>query len=327
MQDSASVAVSARLHLGFLDLHGGLGRRFGGLGLALDEPKTVLVITRSGSDSAAGPQADRAFGYLRVLAEALGLPSGHRLTVLRAIPAHAGLGSGTQLALAVAAALRRVHGLILDIKGDAVRLDRAARSGLGAGFFEHGGLALDGGRAENGAPAPIIARLPFPEAWRVLLVLDPARQGAYGTDEVRALAALPRFPAELAAHLCRLVVMQALPAVAEADLAGFGTAITEIQRHVGDHFSAVQGGRFMSPAVAAVIDLLAANGIEGYGQSSWGPTGFAFCRSEDEAKSMRELSLPLASRSGLRLEVVKGRNEGAAMDRPRLCAGQGGSRA
>jgi predicted sugar kinase len=39
MTDSTvSVTVPARLHLGFLDLDGGLGRRFGSLGMALDGP-------------------------------------------------------------------------------------------------------------------------------------------------------------------------------------------------------------------------------------------------------------------------------------------------
>lgn len=327
MQNSVSVAVTARLHLGFLDLHGGLGRRFGGLGLALEEPKTVLELRRGATDAADGPQAERALRYLSIVQGALGLPRGHLLLLREAIPAHAGLGSGTQLALAVAAALRRLHGLDFDIEADALRLDRTARSGLGAGFFQGGGLALDGGRAENGPPAPIIARLPFPGEWRVLLVLDPSRQGAHGTKEAEAFAALPQFPSELAAHLCRLALMRVLPALAERDLAGFGGAITEIQSRIGDHFSSVQGGRFMSPDVAAVLNLLARNGAGGYGQSSWGPTGFAFLASEEQARVMRDLACPLASQSGLELKVVKARNDGAVISGPVCAADEGASHA
>ena len=327
MQNSVSVGVAARLHLGFLDLHGGLGRRFGGIGLALEEPRTVLDLSRGETDVAEGPQAERALRYLGILAKALALPSGHNVSVRQAIPAHAGLGSGTQLALAVAAALRRLHGLTPDVKADAVRLDRAARSGLGAGLFLAGGLALDGGRAGDGPPAPTIARLSFPEEWRVLLILDPSRQGAHGAEEAEAFNLLPEFPAALAAHLCRIAVMQALPAAAERDLAGFGRAITEIQTHVGDHFSPVQGGRYASPEVAAVLDLLARNGVEGYGQSSWGPTGFAFLASQEEAGLKYDLALPLASRSGLELKVVRGRNSGAAVCAPPCGTDKGGSHA
>src|SRR6185436_15722867 len=104
-----------------------------------------------------------------------------------------GLGSGTQLALAVAAALRRLHGLAPDTEADAMLLDRAARSGLGTGLFMHGGLALDGGRGEDDRPAPIIARLSIPEDWHILLILDPGREGVHGVEEVEAFKRLPEF--------------------------------------------------------------------------------------------------------------------------------------
>lgn len=37
------IVAPARLHLGFLDLEGGLGRRFGGLGLALNGIATKIT--------------------------------------------------------------------------------------------------------------------------------------------------------------------------------------------------------------------------------------------------------------------------------------------
>jgi beta-RFAP synthase len=314
MADGVTVAVAARLHLGFLDLNGGLGRRFGSLGLALDRPATILELSRASTNSASGPQAERALGHVDRLARHLGLSGSHRLVIREAIPAHAGLGSGTQLALAAAAALRRLNRLALDVDGDAAVLERGARSGIGTGFFLEGGLALDGGRGAADRPAPIIARLPFPEDWHLLLMLDPARQGIHGTDESAAFKTLPGFPAERAAHLCRLALMQALPAVAERDLPTFGRAVTEIQATVGDYFGAVQGGRFASPAVAAILDLLAANGVEGYGQSSWGPTGFAFTPSLARARVLRDIVQPLAAEQGVELQIVKARNSGAAID-------------
>ena len=314
MANRVTVAATARLHLGFLDLNGGLGRRFGSLGLALEGPETVLELSRAPTSTASGPQAERALGLVERLAAHIGLPSRHRIVMRSAIPAHAGLGSGTQLALACGAALRTLHGLVLDVEGDALALDRGARSGLGTGLFLQGGLALDGGRGPSDHPAPIIARLPFPEDWHVLLVLDPEHQGIHGRDEIEAFKALPVFPAETAAHLCRLTVMQALPAVAEHDLSAFGRAITEIQTRVGDHFGAVQGGRFASRGVTAVLNLLAANGVEGYGQSSWGPTGFAFAASRADARRLQDIATPIAAEKGLALQVVKGRNSGATIN-------------
>jgi beta-ribofuranosylaminobenzene 5'-phosphate synthase len=313
MRDAVIVSVAARLHLGFLDLNGGLGRRFGSLGLAIDEPATVLELCRGRDDSAEGPQADRVMRHIERLADHLRLPHGHQLLVRQAIPRHAGLGSGTQLAMAAAAALRRLHRLPLDPRSDAVLLDRSARSGLGTGFFQQGGLALDGGRGTAETPPPILARLPFPGEWRVLLILDPARQGMHGSAELAAFGALPQFPAEIAAHLCRLTLMQALPAVAEHDIGAFGRAVTEIQVRIGDYFAPAQGGRYASPGVAAALDLLAGLGVAGYGQSSWGPTGFAFAASLAEARIWRDRLSALAASEGLQLMIVKGRDHGAVV--------------
>ena len=59
-RDRVDVTVPARLHLGLLDLHGGLGRRFGSLGLTLDGPRTRLSATAGSGLSAVGPDAERA---------------------------------------------------------------------------------------------------------------------------------------------------------------------------------------------------------------------------------------------------------------------------
>ncbi|TAL78081.1 MAG: GHMP kinase, partial [Beijerinckiaceae bacterium] len=54
MASSVRVETSARLHLGFLDLNGGAGRKFGSLGLALDGPVTELTIRRSDAPGVEG---------------------------------------------------------------------------------------------------------------------------------------------------------------------------------------------------------------------------------------------------------------------------------
>jgi predicted sugar kinase len=41
---TVTVSAAARLHLGFLDLNGGLGRTFGSIGLAIDGFDTRLVL-------------------------------------------------------------------------------------------------------------------------------------------------------------------------------------------------------------------------------------------------------------------------------------------
>lgn len=309
-----TVTAPARLHLGFLDLNGALGRRFGGIGLAIGELRTRIAIEAAVHMRVEGPERERAGRYLATMQRALSLHGAYHLTVEETVPAHSGLGSGTQLALAVAAGLRALHGLPLDTRGDAVRLGRGGRSGAGVGLFEQGGLVVDGGHGAAQAAPPVVSRIPFPPHWRVLVVLDPSRQGVHGPDESAAFAALPPFSSGHAALLCRLVLMKALPALAEADIASFGAAIKELQAVLGDYYAPAQGGqRFTSPAVAAALDLMDRAGAHGIGQSSWGPTGFAFAPSADEAERLAEIARRDPACRGLDIRVCPGLNHGAEL--------------
>jgi beta-RFAP synthase len=310
------VTAHARLHLGFLDLHGGLGRKFGSLGVSLEEPRTALTGRPAERLTVSGPSAERARQVASRLMDGMGVSGGFDLSIEEAIPEHAGLGSGTQLALALGTAIAQCAGRSVDPRRIALIARRGARSGIGIGAFTLGGVILDGGRAEDeDAPPPIVSRLEFPEAWRVLLIFDPRNGGLHGSAEYDAFRLLPQFPERLAADLCRLMLMQALPALAEADLPRFGEAVTELQRRVGDFFSPVQGGRFSSPHVAAALAWLEAAGIAGFGQSSWGPTGFAFAASPAEGEAL----MAEAERrwgGSLRFKLVKGRNRGAEIEKP-----------
>ena len=289
-----TIAANARLHLGFLDLNGDLGRKFGSIGLCLDQPATLLSLKKSchGGNRADGIAPERALRHLDAMTQALGLRDGFHLDIAKTIPAHVGLGSGTQLALAIGAAVRKLSGLPLDTRADAFLLQRGARSGIGAALFDLGGLVVDGGQGATLGVPPVLARMAFPASWRIILVHDTAMQGIHGADEPAAFAALPPFPAATSAEICRLVLMQALPAIAERDIAPFGGAITRIQALLGDHFAAAQGGRFTSKRVAAALAALSQAGAAGVGQSSWGPTGFAFAESEAAAQKLAALAFP-----------------------------------
>lgn len=307
------VATTARLHMGFLDLHGGLGRRFGSIGLSLEQPATRLTARRGDGFEARGPGAQRALACARAFAAQANLPGGASLELAEAIPEHAGLGSGTQMALAVGVALARLYGLPLGAREVAALTARGARSGIGIGAFEQGGLLLDGGRGVHTVVPPLLARMDFPEDWRVLLIFDHAATGVHGGSEIEAFRALPEFPAEVAAELCRRVLMQALPAVTEQDLPVFGAAIHEIQCRVGDHFAAAQGGgRYTSAAVGDVLEWLREQGVACVGQSSWGPTGFAVLENEGVARTLLDsMEDRYAEQKQLNFMLCRARNRGA----------------
>lgn len=317
-----AVETTARLHMGFVDLHGGLGRRFGSIGLSLDKPSIRFTATLAQDFSATGNGAQRIVGIAEHFAQRANFGGGAHFDIASSIPEHAGLGSGTQLALAVGMALSRLHGRDLSVPEVAVLAGRGMRSGIGIGAFQQGGLLVDGGRGPDTQVPPIVARMDFPEAWRILLVFDPDSQGVHGKQEIQAFGELPEFPAAQAAHIARLLLMQALPAVAERDLENFGRAISELQRIVGDHFAPAQGGgRYISPEVAETMAWLESRGVHCMGQSSWGPTGFAVVAGETQAGQL----LPQLEQRNPRLkyEICSARNQGSLITE-RMIAGTGG---
>ncbi len=308
-QYSVSVFAPARLHMGFIDLGGTLGRQFGSIGVGVNEIATRLSISGSDELEVDGPSGERAAKAARKIADNLGMNCNLSIRIHEAIPEHVGLGSGTQLALAVGMGMARFHGLGLGVRDIAKAIERGGRSGIGIAVFEQGGLVVDGGRGIGTATPPLLSRMEVPPLWRFILVFDRRGQGLHGKQEVEAFKTLPLFPVAETARLCHLLMMQALPAIAEADIHGFGAVITELQNSVGDHFAPVQGGRFTSPEVGDAMTWLQQQGAVGIGQTSWGPTGFCLVETPEGAANL--VALARQRHDGLDFLVASPRNRGA----------------
>jgi beta-ribofuranosylaminobenzene 5'-phosphate synthase len=308
------VTAPARLHLGFLDLNGDIGRRYGSIGIAIDRPSTRLTITKASENSATGEENRRALKLLRKFTDD-GQSGSYAIDIAEAIPAHAGLGSGTQLALAVGAAIARLEGRDLSAADLAALGERGARSGIGLEAFVSGGFIIDGGKGKTDRPPPLTLRTDFPQDWRIMLILDPNFSGVSGEAEITAFADLPPFSESQAAHICHLVLMKLVPGLKEEDIEAFGSAITEIQEIVGGHFASKQGGTaWTSRAVGEIASRMRDGGATGIGQSSWGPTGFAFVSSPKAAERLYHSLNEDAKRDGLEILIAHGRNTGASIE-------------
>jgi len=305
--EAIEVFAPARLHLGFLDLNGGLGRRFGSIGLAIEEYGVRLRVARVAPTA---PPPQRARELLGRAADRLGVEDALSVAISSSIPEHVGLGSGTQLGLAIACCVASLVGKPAPARSLAGIVDRGARSGIGIGAFDQGGFLVDGGRGEADAPAPIVARAEFPSEWRLVLVFDGERNGLSGAAETAAFARLPTFAPELAGHLCRLTLMRLLPGLAERSFDAVAESLGEIQARVGDHFAPAQGGRYASPRVAEALAWAESSGFAGIGQSSWGPTGFVLVTEESRAWTLRD-ELAARFRAPLSFRLCSGRNRGA----------------
>jgi beta-ribofuranosylaminobenzene 5'-phosphate synthase len=286
------IRTASRLHFGLLGWGPEAGRQFGGVGLMIDSPGIVLNVEPASSwkiDGLHAPRVVQLVDQLQAETRVAGLtlrPA--RIRVESAPPEHVGLGVGTQLCLAVARTLLQLAGMNNVFVDELARwTGRGRRSGIGLHGFEHGGLIVDGGRRHEADIPPLLARLPFPETWSILVVRPPGESGLHGPAESRAFANLPPTTQDVTDVLCRLVLLEILPAVLERDLAAFGAALGELQARVGACFAPAQGGIYSTAQATQIVDALRDFGFVGVGQSSWGPTLYGF-----SSLSEQELAAP-----------------------------------
>lgn len=322
------VRTPSRLHLGLLDTNGSLGRVYASIGVAIEQPNVILEAGPADSLIVQGVDTERVEMFARRFLEKYSAPSGAHLILKASIPPHVGLGSGTQLALAVGAALARLGEMELPVPEIAANMGRGIHSGIGIATFQQGGFILDGGhpinentsslRADNARAMeklpvpPVLFRHSFPEDWYFVVVIPAGREGFSGAREYEAFQRLPATASKMAEKICRLVLMKMLPSLMERDIVFFGQAITEVQRLVGDSFAAVQGGRYANPLSEELIRFMLEKGAAGAGQSSWGPTVYALTKGESRASHlMQELQEWLADRERAQVYCVRADNRGA----------------
>jgi beta-ribofuranosylaminobenzene 5'-phosphate synthase len=311
------IRTPSRLHFGLLGWGPRATRQFGGVGLMIDAPGIDLVVEPAASWLVEGPHATRVYRVIEHLqaksrAAGITLRAAH-IRVVGAPPEHVGLGVGTQLCLAVARAVFQLAGVAdLSVDDLARWTGRGRRSGIGLHGFEQGGLVVDGGRRNDADIPPLVARLPFPNDWSILIVRPPSESGLHGPDESRAFDSLPPFAQAVTDTLCRLVLLEILPAVREHDLPAFGAALADLQAQVGASFAPAQGGIYATALAARIVDELRNLGFVGAGQSSWGPTLYAF--SSLPERELGSLAERLREQFGLDRRSVfltRGANHGA----------------
>jgi beta-RFAP synthase len=313
------IRTGSRLHFGLFGLSGG-PRQFGGVGLMIDEPGIHLCATPAREWSAEGPLSARVLEFARRFSLALAgiggrpahLLTPHHFLIGRAAPEHAGLGTGTQLGLATVRLLAESCRLRYGTERLALCAERGLRSALGVHGFDHGGFLVEAGKHPVVPISPLVARLPFPDDWRVVVAVPPQTAGLHGAPEIDAFARLAERPTDLAQTdaLCRLTLLGMLPALQTRALQSFGEALYEFNVRVGEMFAPVQGGVYSSAAVAELVAFVRGAGVAGVGQSSWGPGMFAVVgdegKADDLATRLRE-RFPL----GTSVFVAKGMNGGA----------------
>lgn len=317
------ITTTGRLHLGFMDLNGSLGRLYGSIGVSLSTPQTTISVKTQEHLSIQHRDKNKR-RKIRSLVEAFSrhfqIEPNVAIRVHQSIPEHKGLGSGTQLAMALATALTKAYGIKTGIHDLSVIMGRGMRSSIGIWSFEQGGFIIDSGktRQENGvlaaSPPKAVFRYDFPEGWRFVVVIPEQKEGLSGEQEKDAMG-LVNPPEKLSEEICRLVLMKLLPALIEKEIGEFGHALSEIDQKTGMFFVPVQGGIYSEKSSYKIIEHLLASGAYGAGQSSWGPAVYGLT-SKEESDSIAERMRIFLEKQEIkgRVIVASGSNKGAEVE-------------
>lgn len=272
------VKTGSRLHLGLIDLNGDIGRKDGGVGLSINNPGVTINIDDAEKLRVNGPECSIVKDHARTVLDYFDIDP-VALEIESTIPRHAGLGSGTQLALATAKAITAYSGIELPTRKLSHIVGRGGTSGIGTYAFDRGGFIVDGGHsgddkeqflpssASDAPPPPLTARMEFPD-WNIKIFL-PKGSGTHGTNEESLFVKETPIPINQVRKVSHTILMKLMPAVREENFREFKQAIDSLQS-MGWKAMEVQ----KQPKSRDIINKLSSQGVAA-GLSSWGPAVFA----------------------------------------------------
>ena len=295
-----TVEAASRLHFGLLSFGATDDRpQYGGVGLMIGRPGLCLSSMDADRFGCEGPLATRVAEFANRWLESqtiTELPP-CRLQVQRVAQQHAGLGTGTQLGLSVAAILWHCsqgesESGHLSTRPPATTLartvGRGARSSIGTFGFDTGGLIFERGKRPGERIGELAAQIRLPESWRVVIFTPIAGSGLSGQAEQQAFASMPTVPDEVTQRLLRIAHDEIVPNARAGRLSDLGDAIYRYGYEAGNCFATQQGGPFANKTVERWIGAIRGRGVAGAGQSSWGPSVFAIVQHQTDAEQLAE---------------------------------------
>jgi beta-RFAP synthase len=316
MPKSIHISAPSRLHFGLWSLARGGQREYGGVGAMVAEPGLELRIAPADQFAANGPLAERAVVFAKNWAtfHRTALPR-CSIEVTKTPPQHAGLGTGTQLGLSVAAGLSALCGLPNQSPQElALSVGRGQRSAVGTYGFVLGGLIVEQGKLQEEPISPLDCRIDLPAEWRFVLVRPAGISGLAGDDERAAIDSLPAIPTQTTQRLIAEVRERLVPAAATGDFAGFADSVFRYGRESGQCFAARQGGPYNGPILTRLVEQIRELGGAGVGQSSWGPTLFVTQPSHAAAEDFASRLQNAHAGSEIHILITSPANRGARIE-------------
>ncbi len=284
------IRTPARLHFSLIDLNGELGRIDGGIGVAIAKPSWVINISKHPTWVVPGFITE----VLERLRNKLQLTQSYKIDLKSKLPIHVGLGSQTQLSLALAHGFSILENHKHTIYELASIVGRGGTSGIGVAAYERGGFILDGGHIlsekpeflpshySNAKPAVLVNRIKVPKDWYFVVAIPDTGEGKSGSEEIKIFNKHCPIPSSEVEKLSRIILMQMLPAITEDDIEQFGAGISSIQK-VG--FKRIEN-ELQHEFVKDLQQFFQNHGSSGTGLSSFGPATFCMLQSESAASDL-----------------------------------------
>ena len=254
----------------------------------IDHPTTELSFRPAEYFQTTGSDRLDSFANAWCESEGFTLPN-CLVSALSCPPSHSGLGSGTQLAHAMALGLNEFCGLPAPPTEKVARvLERGKRSMIGSYGFAKGGLIVDA--PPEDAPGQLAHRVEISADWRIALFLTlPSNDQVIKKFGVQEQAAFDNIVAEQANRSRRLedlITNQMIPASESEDFGQFCNSIYEYGKLSGEYYIDVQGGIYNGPLITSLVETLLQLKATGVGQSSWGPVVFSWCENQQAAEDL-----------------------------------------
>ena len=326
---NVEIVTGSRLHFGLICGTPQTGWRFGGIGVMLRQPSWRITMNKSRTSvdqiSASSDVTGRVGEFLQKIRMTLPLPAVD-VSVKSEVPFHTGLGGGTQLGLAIAAAAKLVSNQ-RDVHNPfelAELAQRAERSAIGTVGFRDGGFLIDRGLPDTPSETRNVNRIVVPDAWRFVLVRPMSAQGLCGDQERSFFNQRAIMSESLVESLVRQVEDCLVPSIQNEKFESFSVSLEDYGDAVGRFYAAEQGDIFAHPVIRKLVAMLRAAGIRGAAQSSWGPGISIPASSIEHAQRIVDLIPPEIDGTQLRVDIAERLNTGASLhsESPEMSDGQ-----
>ncbi len=327
------ITTPCRIHLSLIDENGYTGRIDGGIGLMLDQPNVVFEASNSADEfqiecdhyyresiEIINEKASKIFKEFNINNK------NFHFNLEKYYPSHVGLGSKTQLSLAIATAIAKLKNIDISTQQLTKLVERGGTSGIGWRGFETGGFILDAGHdfgkgkeketylpssaCSQVNPALTIFRYPIPEHWRFVIVIPNVKKGAYGDEEISIFQKFAPIPRNEVNEVSHQILMKVIPGLLKQDLLAFGEGLKRIQ-NIG--FKKIEIN-LQDEIVKNLIQCFEEYGVKAYAMSSFGPSVIGITENDAEAEKLKNAVQEFLKPDGEHVYISKPNNTGAKIE-------------